>query len=84
MQDLLCSLDSHEGYHLREGKLMYKGRLVLSKSSPLISIFLIEFHFSSYRGHSDFFRIYKWLAIVLYWNGMKTYVRRFVAECEIC
>lgn len=35
-------------------------------------------------GHSGFFRTYKQLAAVLFWEGMKRDIQHLVAECEVC
>ena len=52
MQDLIIDPASHMGYTLRDQKLFYKEKLVLSESSSRIPIFLKEFHSSSIGGHS--------------------------------
>ncbi|KAL0544414.1 hypothetical protein IC582_019529 [Cucumis melo] len=71
-------------YSLLNGKLMYKGRVVLSKSSSLIPSLLHTFHDSIFGGHSGFLRTYKRMSGELFWKGMKTDIKKYVEQCEIC
>ncbi|TYK03741.1 ty3-gypsy retrotransposon protein [Cucumis melo var. makuwa] len=57
-------------YSLLNGKLMYKGRVVLSKSSSLIPNLLHTFHDSIFGGHSGFLRTYKRMSGELFWKGV--------------
>ena len=57
---------------------------MLPRSSPQIPVLLAEFHNFPIGGHLGFFRTYKRLAIVLYWEGMKQDVHKFVSECDTC
>lgn len=84
MHDLLNKPEAHEGYHLRNGMLLYHGRLVLPRNSSFIFKFLHEFHSSPYGGHSGFFRTYKRTTTVLFWEGMKADIKRYVVECDTC
>lgn len=54
VQTLLCTLDAHPGYSLKNGSLFYKGRMVLVKNSASIPMLLAEFHTSPFGGHSGF------------------------------
>ncbi|KAL0540054.1 hypothetical protein IC582_024282 [Cucumis melo] len=63
---------------------MYKGRVVLSKSSSLIPSLLHTFHDSIFGGHSGFLRTYKRMSGELFWKGMKTDIKKYVEQCEIC
>lgn len=84
VHDLLSDPYSHKGYQPKHDRLLYDGRLVLPKNSSFISKFLKEFHSSPYRGHFNFFRTYKRAAMVLFWEGMKANIRKYVAECDLC
>ncbi|KAA0042859.1 hypothetical protein E5676_scaffold108G00800 [Cucumis melo var. makuwa] len=79
LQQLTLQLQSDhppEGkYSLVNSKLLYKGRVVLSKSSSLIPSLLHTFHDSIFRGHSSFLRTYKRMSGELYWKGMKADIR---------
>lgn len=84
VQDLIVDPEAHKGYTLKDHRLFYKGKLVLSKQSSRIPILCKEFHASLLGGHSGFFRTYRRLAAVVYWEGMKSDIRDFVAECDTC
>ena len=42
--DMERKQDSHPGYKLVQGRLLYKGRLVLPKGSPIIATLLKDYH----------------------------------------
>ncbi|TYK15071.1 Ty3/gypsy retrotransposon protein [Cucumis melo var. makuwa] len=71
-------------YSLTNGTLMYKGRVVLSKSSSIIPSLLHTFHDSILGGHSGFLRTYKRMSGELFWKGMKEDIKKYVEQCEIC
>ncbi|KAA0048440.1 Retrovirus-related Pol polyprotein from transposon 17.6 [Cucumis melo var. makuwa] len=71
-------------FTLKNGLLHYKNRLVLSKTSSLIRAMLNTFHDSVVGGHSCFLRTYKRMASELYWEGMKSDVKRHCEEWLIC
>ena len=64
--------------------LMYKDRMVLSKTSKLIPTNLHTYHDLVFGGHSEFLRTYKRMAGELYWEGMKQEVKKYYEECMIC
>ena len=76
--------DKHMDFELKQGKLWYMGRLVLAKNSAGIPLVLKEFHDSVAGGHSGFFRIDNRISAILYWEGMKKDIQRYVLECEVC
>ena len=65
-------------------KLWDKGRLVLAKNSTRIPLVLKEFHESVAGGHFGFFRTYKRISAILYWEGMKKDIQKYLQECEVC
>jgi len=74
----------HPQFSVEHGRLLYKGRLALPQSLPLIAAILSESHSSPTGGHSGFLRTYKRLTSELYWVGMKRDIKKFVEECPIC
>ena len=58
-QRLLVDPDAYPWYSLDHGILLYKGRLVLPKASPLVPALLQEGHASVIGGHFGFLRTYK-------------------------
>lgn len=84
IQKLKDDPDSVPKFEWIQGKLLYKRRLVLSKTSSLIPSVLHTFYDSVLGGHSGFLRTYKRLIGELYWEGMKGDVKKYVAECLVC
>ena len=62
MQELVRQLDSHLGFEMKQGRLLYKGKLVLAKVSARIPLVLKKFHDSASGGLSGYFRTYKRIA----------------------
>lgn len=71
-------------FQWENGKLLYKKRVVLSKTSSLIPTLLRMFHDSVLGGHSGFLRTYKRMSGELHWKGMKADVKKYVEQCEAC
>lgn len=84
IQDLLSGTAIHVGYELKKGSLMYKGRRVMPRGSRLVQLLLSKFHSSPIGGHSGFFCTYKRISSIVYWEGMKQDIKKFVAECDVC
>lgn len=84
VQKLLTDPSSVKKYSLEQGKLLYKGWLVLSSKSTFVPALLTTFHDSVLGGHSRFLRTYKRLVGELYWKGMKDSVKKHIAKCIIC
>ncbi|TYK11165.1 transposon Tf2-1 polyprotein isoform X1 [Cucumis melo var. makuwa] len=70
-------------FKICNGMLKYKDRLVISQSSKLIPQVLHSYHDSAVGGHSGVLRTYKRIAGELYWQGMKTVIKKYCAECLI-
>jgi hypothetical protein len=88
LQEIVAALqhdpNSKPGYEYKQGVLLYEGRLVISKQSPLIPTLLKEFHETPQAGHSGFYKTYRRLAANVYWLGMKGTVQEFVRNCDTC
>ncbi|WVY93416.1 hypothetical protein V8G54_032504 [Vigna mungo] len=84
IQDLLKQQDSHLGFQIIKGRLYYKGRMVIPKNSSKIPLILKEFHDSALGGHSGFFRTYKRISGLLFWEGMKKEIQQYVLSCAVC
>ena len=83
MQQLVRQPDSHLGFERKQGRLLYKGRLVLAKVSTRIPLALKKFHDSASGGHYGYFRTYKRIADLLYWEGMKKDIQKHMQEYEV-
>jgi hypothetical protein len=68
----------------KNDSLWYKDRLYLCKNSQLKQKVLLELHTSSVGGHSGFLKTYHRVKKEFFWDGLKTDVQRFVAECLVC
>jgi hypothetical protein len=68
----------------KNDSLLYKDRLYLCKNSQLKQKVLLELHTSPVGGHSGFLKTYHRVKKDFFWDGLKTDVQRFVAECLVC
>ena len=64
--------------------LRYKGRVVLSTTSPFIPYLLREFHCSPIGGHRGVRQTYNRLSSEFHWRGIKRDVQNFVSNCDVC
>ncbi|KAA0060078.1 transposon Tf2-1 polyprotein isoform X1 [Cucumis melo var. makuwa] len=71
-------------YSLQNNMLKFKDRLVLTKNSTLIPVILNAYHDSAIGGHSGLLRTYKRIAGELFWEGMKSDIKKHYDECLIC
>ncbi|TYK04949.1 ty3-gypsy retrotransposon protein [Cucumis melo var. makuwa] len=69
-------------YQRSNDKLLYKGRLVLSKYSTLIPTLLHTFQDSILGGYSRFLRTYKRMRGEIYWDGMKKDIKNYEEQCD--
>ena len=84
IQGLETDPSSFPNYTYNHGQLLYKGRLVVPKTSPTVQKILSEFHDGAIGGHAGYLKTYKRIAEQYYWVGMKTDIKRHVNECKIC
>ncbi|KAL0535770.1 hypothetical protein IC582_024695 [Cucumis melo] len=75
--------DQTSKFTIKNSLLHYKNRLVISKASSLIPAIMNTFH-DSVVGHFGFLRTYKRLASELYWEGMKSDVKKHCEACVTC
>lgn len=57
---------------------------MLPKSSNRIPLILAECHDTPSGGHSGFYKTFKRVAGFFFWEGMRSDIKRYVEECEIC
>ena len=84
LQEVMIGSPKYPGFSVKGGHLLFKGSLVLPKTSSLIPMLLQEFHASPIGGHSGYLRTYKRLAGLFYWKGIRRDVQKFVAACDVC
>ena len=78
LQYLLQGKDEWNGFELRKGRLYFKGRIVIPKNSPRIPLILHEFHDLVVGGHSRVFGTYKRIEGLVWWEGMRKNIQKYV------
>ena len=69
MENLKKNAEEGSKFQVEKGRLLYKGRMVVSQTSTLIPKILHTFHHSILGGHSGFLRTYERISGELYWRG---------------
>ena len=64
--------------------LWYKDRLYLCKNSQLKQNILVEFQTSHLGGQWGFLKTYHRIKKDFFWDGLKSDIQKFVAECLVC
>ena len=83
-REILLQEKHHVGFSVREGKLLYKDRFVIPRTSTFIPKLLQVYHDSVVGGHSGEIKTYLRIAAEWYWIGLRKDVSRFVQQCTIC
>eukprot|EP00253_Pinus_taeda_P006305 PITA_06305 len=65
----------------KNDSLWYKDRLYLCKNSQLKQKILMELHTSPLGGRSGFLKTYHRVKKEFFWDGLKSDIQKFVAEC---
>lgn len=84
VEELRKDPKTHPEYALVQGRLLRQGKLVIPKTSRLIGLILHEFHDSKYGGHGGVLKTQKRIGALIFWPGMMTDIRRYVAACQVC
>ena len=63
---------------------MYKGKILLDHTSPLVQSVLQECHSTPLGGHGGMQKTMARVCVAFSWDGVKRDVRKFVQECDIC
>lgn len=71
-------------FTIDHGRLLYKERYVLARSTPSIPVLLREYHDSPLRGHAKELKTYLCLVAEWYWEGIRQQVTNFVRGFQIC
>lgn len=75
---------THPDYAVVNGRLLRRGKLVITRKSPLIGLIMQELHDSKTGGHGGVLKTQRRAAEMFYWTGMLTDVRRYVSACQVC
>jgi transposase InsO family protein/predicted aspartyl protease len=72
------------GYSIADGLLLYQGRLLVERNTPLCTKLITEAHTQKSSAHPGGTKTYQLLAPKYYWVGMGSDCKRFVANCIAC
>lgn len=72
------------GYSVVQGRVFYKERLLLAKSSVHVPAILREYHDSVMGGHSGVLKTVRRIQSVFHWRKMTQDIQAYVAACDIC
>ena len=64
--------------------LWYKDRLYICNNSEVKQKIIWEFHASLLEGHLGFLKTYHRVQKEFFWDGLKSDIQNFVAECLVC
>lgn len=81
-KDLRASLP--EAYSIRDGILLYQGRLCVQRNTTLCTELIKEVHDQPSTAHPSGLKTYQLLAIKYHWSGMSADCKRFVNNCRAC
>lgn len=88
IQEMIAKLLNGEavknGYTLNQGWLLYKGSLVLPKTSQYIPLILQECHDGLLGGHAGVLKTLKRIRECFYWPQVRKHISEYVAACEVC
>nr|GEY20226.1 hypothetical protein [Tanacetum cinerariifolium] len=73
-----------EGCNIVDGMVRYQGRLVLPRTSLVVTHVFNQTHGSMIGGHEGIQKTYQRLSREFYWVGMSQDVAKMVAECDVC
>ncbi|GMI78173.1 hypothetical protein HRI_001486600 [Hibiscus trionum] len=76
--------EEYRAYSLKEGLLLYKGRIVVPNEVSLRSLLLRQFYSSIVGGHTRILSSFQRLASNFYWKGVRNNVKKFMGGCQVC
>lgn len=84
MQKVLEKEEGFEDYSIREGLLIYRGKIYIENTSTIIPKLLIEFHKSPMGGHLGVAKTARRISTNFWWKGLASDVKEFVLNCVTC
>jgi hypothetical protein len=84
IQRLQQDSNASDTFTWKNDSLWYKYHLYLCKNSQIKQKVLLELHTSPVGGHLGFLKTYHRVKKDFFWDGLKTDVQIFVAECLVC
>lgn len=83
-EEFLQGSTAHPYFSMVRGRLLRQGKLVLPQSSPLNIEILKEFQDSQMGGYGGILKSHKQIGALLYWKGMMSDIKKYVAICQVC
>lgn len=74
----------HPNFVLRNGILLFKGKVWIPADSALQPLLIAEFHNTPTGGHAGIYRTLTRIASIFYWPNLRQSVRDFVSHCTTC
>lgn len=71
-------------FSIRDGILLFKGKVWIPENSALQPLLLAEFHTTPTGGHAGVQRTLSRIASVFYWPELRRAVHEYVFKCTIC
>ena len=71
-------------YSIQHGIVLFKNKIFLPRSSPLIAKIIFEFHATPLGGHQGVLKTFKRITEQFHWKGLQSAVEKFVASCLTC
>ncbi|CAA7022526.1 unnamed protein product [Microthlaspi erraticum] len=84
LKRVMDGTEENKEYTVVDGKLRFKRRLVIPRSSKHLPLILHEYHTGLVGGHSGVLKTLKRIQSVFYWRKMTKDIQQFVAECDTC
>lgn len=83
-KDVEAGSDSAQGFSVHNELVLFKGRVVIPPSSPLVQELLWAYHDSPMGGHSGELKTNLRVAQEWYWLGMRKAISNYVQACQVC
>ena len=84
IQKLQQDPSTSDTFSWKNDSLWYKDSLYLCKNSQLKQKIFLELQTSPLEGHSVFLKTCHRVKKDFFWDGLKSDIRKFVAECLVC
>jgi len=84
IQNIQQDPSTSDTFSWKNDLLWYKDQLYLCKNSQLKQNIFRELHTSPLGGHSGFLKMYHRVKKDFFWDGLKSDIQKFVAECLVC
>ena len=84
IQNLQQDTSTSDTFSWKIDSLWYKYHLYIFNNSQLKQQILLELHTSPLGGCLGFLKTYHRVKKYFFWDGLKSYIQKFVSECLVC